>query len=74
MTVAQAILVALVSVAMLAVLRWLIEDARKRGMSGGLWVLAVLFGGVAPLFVYLAIREKLGSSRSNGRSSTRRPE
>lgn len=43
---------------LVAILFWVHGDARRRGMSGPLWVAAILFGGLAPFLIYLAIRDK----------------
>jgi hypothetical protein len=36
---------------------WVYRDAESRGMSGVLWLLVVLVGGIIGLIVYLVVRE-----------------
>ena len=38
------------------ILRWIYKDAKKRGKSGGLWVLIVLFTGLIGIIIWLLIR------------------
>ncbi len=38
------------------ILRWVYRDAKKRGKSGGLWVLIVLFTGLIGIIIWLLIR------------------
>ncbi len=38
------------------ILRWIYRDAKKRGKSGGLWVLIVLFTGLIGIIIWLLIR------------------
>ena len=37
---------------------WVYRDAESRGMSGPLWVLIMLIGGIIGLIVYLIVRKE----------------
>ncbi len=40
----------------IAVIIWVYQDARRRGMSGLLWALLVLIGNITALLIYLIVR------------------
>lgn len=42
---------------------WIYDDAKKRGESGGLWVLLVLFLGIIAIIIWLIIRPPIGGKK-----------
>jgi hypothetical protein len=52
----------LILIVFIIIALWVYRDAESRGMSGVLWLLVVLVGGIIGLIVYLVVRKEPGYS------------
>ena len=51
---------------------WVYKDAQKRGSSGALWLIIVLFTGIIGLIIWLVVRPPIGGEKKAAASSERR--
>lgn len=61
-------IVMLIIVIVLAV--WVYKDAEKRGSSGALWLIIVIFTNILGLIIWLVVRPPIGGKKEEGSSST----
>lgn len=45
---------------------WVYRDAEKRGGSGALWLIIVIFTGIIGLIIWLVIRPPIGGKKVEG--------
>ncbi|MDG6218874.1 MAG: zinc ribbon domain-containing protein [Candidatus Thermoplasmatota archaeon] len=49
---------------------WVYKDAEKRGSSGALWLIIVIFTGIIGLIIWLVVRPPIGGKKSEGVASS----
>lgn len=49
---------------------WVYKDAEKRGSSGALWLIIVIFTGIIGLIIWLVVRPPIGGKQSEGVASS----
>ena len=64
-------LIALIIGIVLAV--WVYKDAQKRGSSGALWLIIVIFTGIIGLIIWLVVRPPIGGEKKAASSERRCP-